>query len=293
MVVDATNNSFASTITQAPGEALVVSPDGTQIIVADRSAKLLRFFNSTANTVTNFPAALDANVAPAAKFSPDGTRAYIVSGAKLFVFQSGAVSTLTLAASATDVGFLANGNAAYLANSTTSRILSCDNSIANGPGGAPTFVGSLPNGTQILGAESDKINAIDVTVNPAALNSSSACPSVTENLVPHGIPAGAPEQLIVTPDSTKAFVTSRARTGSLVAYDVGANAAAGTPGTITLAGAMAATAGTTTGGTTLDSKTLYVGATDNAVHVIDISAGTDAAQVPVPFTPDFVAVRPH
>jgi hypothetical protein len=130
-----------------------------------------------------------------------------------------------------------------------------------------------------------------VTVNPAIDGSNSACPTIVESeLQPHSSgDTFEPNQLIITPDSTKAFVTSTARTGSLLAYNVGT----GTVSTITLAGPNASTAGTTTGGMTLDSKTLFVGGTDNNVHVIDVASGSDTSQIDVGFTPELVAVRPH
>jgi len=154
------------------------------------------------------------------------------------------------------------------------------------------IIEALPNGKQMLGAAAGFIDAFDVTVT-AATSGSSACPSVAPEPLTQHTTSGSdvPTQLIVTPDSTKAFITSDTRLGSLQAYDVGANAAAGAPSTIALTGGSA---GTTTGGVTLDSKTLYVGGTDNAVHVIDIATGTDSATpISLTFKPDFVAVRPH
>ena len=291
IVIDATNNTLAANVTAAPGRVLAVSPDSNRVLVSDVSARLLRIFDGTNNTVTNLP----LTNASAASFTPDGSKAYIAAGDKLAILQGTALSTLTAPSSAADIAALANGNAAYLANAAVSQVLTCNNSISAGPGGAPTFVRSLPTGKQVLGVSNSSIDAFDVTVTPAAGSSASACPTVTPGpLVPHSISSAAPDQLLVSPDSTKAFVVSRARSGSVIAYDVGADANSGSTSTIALSGGTAAT---TTGGITPDSKFLYVGGTDNKVHVIDIAAGTDTAQIPATgdlgFTPDFVAVRPH
>jgi hypothetical protein len=241
MVIDATNNTVAANVTNAMGKVLAVSPDGNQVLIADTG--VLRVFNGSANTVTN----LTVPNATAADFNPDGSKAYIAAGNKLFILQAGSIPSLpavpsnpTANNSVIDVSFLASGNSAYMAVQTppspvmrsTSRVKTCNNSITEGIGGAPRLLKALPDGTQILEAEDANINAVDVTVN-AATSGASACPSITENVTQHNAAtSGAPQQLIVTLDSSKAFVTSNDRLGSLLAYDV----AGGTTSAITLAG---------------------------------------------------------
>lgn len=290
IIIDATNNSLVGTVPAAPGKVVAVTPDSSQVIIADAAADLVRVFNNNGSTVTNFVADLDAASAAAA-FSPDGSKAYIVSGSKLFVLTSTAISTLTLSGSASDVSFSADGNAAYVSDSNFTRVLTCNNSIATGPAAAADFLAAVPRGGLMLGASDTHIQAFDVTVTPAS-SSASACPTVAEPaLISHAAPSTAdPNQLIVTPDSSTAFVTSTDRTGSVLAYDMGADASAGVVSTIALSGS----AGTTTGGVTLDSKKLYVGGTDNKVHVVDIVAGTETTTVDMgTMTPDLVAVRPR
>ncbi|MCI0349166.1 MAG: WD40 repeat domain-containing protein, partial [Acidobacteriales bacterium] len=293
--IDVNTNTLAANITNAPGKVLAVSPDSNLVLISDPGAAALRVFNGSAGTVSNFTV-LNAT---AADFSPDGSKAYIVAGDSptnrnklLVLLGSNSPSTFTLPGDANDVTVLASGSAAYVATAQTSQVLTCNNSIQPGPGGAHTLVGSSFDGKQILGVTNTSINAFDVTVTPGGASSPSACPTVTPGpLATHSTGSNdTPAQLVIAPDSTKAFVTSRDRTGSVLAYDIGANAAAGTTSTISLAGGTAAT---TTGGVTPDSRTLYVGGTDNNVHVIDIATATDTAQVPVSFTPDFVAVRPR
>jgi DNA-binding beta-propeller fold protein YncE len=90
-------------------------------------------------------------------------------------------------------------------------------------------------------------------------------------------------QLLVTPDGTKAFVI--ADVGAVLVYNIVAN----TTSSIGLANGAVPT----TAGLTLDSAQLWVGGSDNAVHLIDLKTGTDTKQVSVSFSPDLVAVRPH
>jgi hypothetical protein len=295
IIIDATNNTLVGTAPTAPGKVLAVTPDSGQVIIADVAADLVRVFNNNGSTVTNFVAALEDDLDSnpiAAAFTPDGSKAYIVSGSKLFVLTSTSISTLSLPPGvlASDIAFHADGNVAYISNSSFTRVQTCSNSVVAGPAAAADFLVAVPRGGLMLGASDTHIRAFDVTVTPAS-SSASACPTVAEPaLVSHAAPStAAPDQLIVTPDSSKAFVTSTARTGSMLAYDVGADASAGVVSTITLSGS----AGTTTGGVTLDSKKLYVGGTDNKVHVIDIAAGSETATVDLMFLPDLVAVRPR
>src|SRR5262249_18816315 len=170
------------------------------------------------------------------------SKAYIVAGdattdgTKLAVLQGTTISTLSLSAAATDVSFLANGNAAYLANLNTSRVLACNNSIVNGPGGTAKLVRSIPNGMQMLGVNDSSIDPLDVAITAAGGSSASVCPTVSETRVSHAAGStAAPSQVIVTPDGTKAFVTSSDRSGSLLAYAVGADAASGSASTVALA----------------------------------------------------------
>jgi hypothetical protein len=84
------------------------------------------------------------------------------------------------------------------------------------------------------------------------------------------------------PNSSKAYVVTNL--AQLLAYDLTANTAS----TISLANA----AQPLNAGFTLDSATLYVGGSDNAVHIINTATGADSAQVPLTFAPNLLAVRP-
>ena len=131
-----------------------------------------------------------------------------------------------------------------------------------------------------MAADSAGIDLISLSTTnvgcPPPLVDSAATP------VNFGLGTFTAQQLIVLPNSSKAYVVTNL--AQLLAYDLVAN----TPSTH-FAGECGATFES---GFTLDSATLYVGGSDNAVHVINTSTGTDSAQVPLTFTPDLLAVRP-
>jgi hypothetical protein len=292
MVVDATAAapSVTNLITNAPGTVLAVSPDNNQVVVSNPATSAVFDYNVSGNSVTT----LSIANASAADFTPDGFRVFILggtpAGSTVYVAQSSAGTiSIPLPAAATDLKILASGEFAYLAELNTPRISTCANSLVTAPaapGGAPVLVKSLPDGSQMLGAESGKIDAITVTSIPATA-SGSGCPSLTDTLAQHAFASAfTPRQLIVTPDSKHAYITSNL-TGTLPSYDV----ASGTAGSIALSGAPAST--TLSGGATADSAFVYVGASDQNVHVINVSTGTEATPISVGFTPDLVAVRPH
>jgi DNA-binding beta-propeller fold protein YncE len=88
--------------------------------------------------------------------------------------------------------------------------------------------------------------------------------------------------MVVTTDGAKAYIVSNLP--SVLVYNV----TTGATSTIPLANGASGLSASAT----LDGTQLYVGGSDNNVHRIDTTAGTDAQQIPVGFTPDLVAVRP-
>ncbi len=275
ITLNPTNNAVTNN-SSAPGIVLAVSPDGNRVLVAGSS--------SVFALVSGAVETLNITGATAAEFSPDNSKAYIVAGSTLYVYQSGAtLRSIPLATPASDVAFLASGAFAYLAGgaaSAASVVANCNNVLVATPGtgGTPRFIRPLPDGSGMLTADSPGLDVIisntDLAGCPPALSHS----EVFKDFLQGSFTA---RQLIVLPNGAKAYITSDL--GKLLAYDV----AAGTAATIDLGGAAAFT-----GGATLDSSRLYLGASDNAVHRIDVAGGTDAQQIPVSFTPDLVAVRP-
>src|SRR5213080_4705681 len=99
----------------APGNVLAISPDGSRIIVSDTAETPNQVFivSSTGATV-----ALNIAGATAAAFSPDNLKAFIVAGQTLYIYSAlEPLRSVSLAAPATDVAFLASGLAGYVVDS--------------------------------------------------------------------------------------------------------------------------------------------------------------------------------
>jgi hypothetical protein len=279
-----TSTNIASNNTAAPGKVLAVSRDG-QAIVADTS--VVRVVKNNGTTA----ASLSIAGATTAAFSADG-HAYILAGQNLYVFLSGgnlALPPQTLSASATDVAFLTNGALGFAGqgNSKISAFAGCDDSafgsVSTSSSGVPQLLRSLPDGSALLAVTSPGISVI---TPPSPL---SGCPPSGTLLAPTSKDfqqgSFSPRQLIVLSDARKAYVISDKP--ELLVYDV-KNAA---PSTLALAG----NATPLSGGALLDATKLYVGGSDNSVHIIDTAAGSDIQQISVStlgFAPDLVAVKP-
>jgi trimeric autotransporter adhesin len=244
----------------------------------------------------------------AAAISPDGSKIYIVTGGKLYIYHpglplqnrplSGTMSPTSLQA----VSFFATGPMAYVADSAGDDVVASCNDLLQttqpaGPvlvAGSPTHIAAVPSGTAMVDANSPNIDEIDATANSAATNG--ACPPlITNSFTGHsfaGVSGFTAKQLIVTPDSKLALILSDK---GVLAYDLVAKQTSVVPLT---GGAQALS-----GGVTPDSANLYVGASDGAVHRVDLTktpladaqsiAVSPCPSVPAPgCNPDFVLVRP-
>lgn len=283
MIVDAGTNTVTSTVSNLPGRALAVSPDGNRVVVSNIPGATVFIFDRTANSIT----ALGISDATAAAFTPDGVKTFITAANSLFVASTQfALQNIPLAAVANDVSVLPGGSFAYLAGGQASSITAratCDNSEVDSdatPATSPALIAALPDGSRVVAANSPNLEVITVTPTFAGCPPS---PGGVLTSVDFAQGAFTPRQMIVLPDATRAYVTSNLT--SLLAYDV----AGGTPSAIPLTGG----ASPTTGGATVASDRVYVGGSNNAVHRINVGTATDAASISLTFMPDLVAVRPR
>lgn len=215
-------------------------------------------------------------------FAPDSQFAFLTQqSTKLQEWSSSnQIQSVTLGSPASDVAFLPSGSAAYLAGGTAGQVTAratCDplsqldsKTVANA-----VFVRAIPNNTGLLVLDPPNMTVLSpITVtNPS---STSSCPPAVSSVVnsyPTGITISDPtlSQMIVTPDSTKAFVTN----GSNLVYifDVVQH----TTKPVTLAGDSSLQS--FEADVTLDSRFAYIGASDGKIHKIDLVAGTDAGQI--------------
>jgi len=301
MIFDPATNKVTSTVSNAPGTVLAVSPDGNEVLLTNGTPLVngvnpvngteLILYNVKQNQVNILPNVADA---VSGDFTPDGAKAFAVSpkptpNGTLYIIQAGtAVASAPLPSGLTSsvigsqqIRMLAAGPVGYAAAGGTPFFETCNpNPVAAGPGGSPILVTSLPDGSAMLAAENINLDVIAVTIS----TNGTCNPTVTNTLTQHAFPASiTPQEIIATPDSMHVYVTSNL-TGQLLHYDIGA---AG----VTPVGLVNGAA-TFTGAATPDSLSVYVGGSDNTVHRIDVANESDANQVAVGFTPDLVAVRP-
>jgi hypothetical protein len=296
MIVTTSNNTVTNN-SSAPGTVLAVSPDSSTVLIADGTT--LFIYSSTTSGVASRAIAAGAS---AAAWSPDGNRAYIATPSGIFVYTP-ATSTMTQLSigSVASVDFLAQGSFAYLAGgpSPVSVLATCNNGVVSGsittpPTATPTLIRSVPNATHVLAVDTSSIDDISVTEpdTPVRIGFTlplpAPCtpPTVTNANLNHSFGMGTftPTQLLVTPDSSMAFVLASGNPNLLV-YNVSGQ----TTKAINLGGTAL-----TKGGVTPDSAYVFVGVTGtNTIHKIGVASGTDAiTPIQVSFEPDLVAVQP-
>jgi hypothetical protein len=314
-VLDATANSV-SQFSNLPGKVLAVSPDGTKVVISDTADRPNQVF--VLDTTTNSGSIFQITGATAADFSPDSLKAYILAGSKLYIFSKfDALQTISLAAPANDVSFLAEGAFAYLAGGDPAGVAvlrTCDNGSADrvSIAGQPIFIKTLPGPAQLL--PGDTLNSFHVlalsppdidivSVNaPTNVPWTGCTPTVVDNNPPPmSFNLGqnfVPKQLIISQDGSTAYVLT-SNLSSILVFNV----AGQTSSAITLAGNATPLSATLTP----DGTLLYIGASDQTVHVVDTVAGGDIQQISFPqglcrnsagqpasisCLPDLVAVKP-
>jgi len=286
MIFDITT-STVGTATNLVGTALAVSADDSKVAVFNSDKNLLYVVSASSASALQFP----VSGVTAAAFSPDGYKLYAVAGSTLYTYSPFvAFQTQTLSAPANDAAFLTSSALGFLAGGAPSATIgrfTCDRNdqiaVSVPLPAAPQRVASLPAGNGVVLVDNTSIDVVSATVS----NNNAVCPpAATASLVKttnFNIGSFKPRQLLVTPDGTQAFVISDS--ASVLAYNFASNTTKAIP--------LAGGAKPTTAGLTLDSAQLWVGGSDNALHLIDLKQLQDIKQVSVSFTPDLVGVRPH
>ncbi len=285
-------------IVQAKGKVLRVSPDSNSIAIVDTTPGVNNFYvyNIGSTTLQTF----SISGATAAEFTPDSTRLFVVtSGGRVYEIANGTFSNNVASGPATDVSLLASGSFAYVADLNGEVYSTCTNELADmvfppPPDVTPILIRaaakpiSANTRLQMIAIVGSQIEQIDVT--PGAPGS--PCPAPPINAATPwpfpGVAAFTPVQLLITPDSSKAFVTA-SDVAKLLVYTIGTDSSTGTASTISLAGAAT---GATTAGVTLDSSTVYVGVNGNEVQAFKVSDGSLIKEIPVSLTPKLVAIQP-
>lgn len=318
----------------APGKVLAVSPDGTKAIISDTadSPNQLYLFNTSGNTSTPF----SINGATVAAFSPDSLKAFVLAGSNLYIFSTlDAVQTIALNGQGNNVAFIPEGGFAYVATgSTLTPWQTCSDASTSTEAvttnGTPQFLQPLntvtltpiptpttpppnnQNSNQIqslIAVDSPGIDLITTQVNLPALSppallgacalniTSNPASSVAKGFFNLGHGNFTPKQLLVASDASKAYIITSDLPEILV-FDLNAH----TSSAIALNGGATPLAAALTP----DAGSLYVGASDGQVHVINTGIGLDVQQItfpenfcrdtvgnslPTPCLPDIIAVR--
>jgi len=285
-----------------PGTALTT--DGISVVVSNPPTNQL-FIATATPSIQATPAINVSTGGVAAAIAPDGSKIYIATGTKLYVYNaslplqnqplSGAINPTSSQA----VSFFATGAMAYVADSGGDDVVATCNDTrqvapvaVNTPPG-PTHIAALPNATGMVDVNSPNIDEVVASADFTATN---VCPPViTNSSSSHSfasVSSFSAKQLIVTPNSNLAIILTSDQ-GVLV-YNLG------TPQTSVVP--LSGGAQPLSGGVTPDSANLYVGATDGKVHRVDLTKTppTDAQSIAVSLcpsvsagcNPDFLVVRP-
>jgi hypothetical protein len=149
-------------------------------------------------------------------------------------------------------------------------------------------VAHIPNGTGAVVADSPSIDVVNTgTIGPG-------CPPAPQSTVnSYNLGGGSfnARQFLFATDSSKVWMISD------LTSVIGFNLSTLTPTSIALANGAQAYSG----GITVDGSTIYIGASDNNVHVLNTGSASDTAQIAVALkdansnvvAPNLVTVLPH
>jgi hypothetical protein len=338
MTYNATSNTLKKEDTSVPGVVLAVSPDSSLVVINDQVRQVLYLYSPSGGSNTSI-----GGIGTKAAFTPDSQTLYIVgtktdaSGINqptLFVHNAyTGWTTYTLSAPATDVTVTVPSVAAYLAGNPTTANGFCPKITANGTNS--TIVQSYPpadsvqvatdrltathDGLHILGASASTGLLTDIAPTvptgtcpyTIAANGITTAPGLSINhsvqQVSLGITASAINQVVVSPNSSIAFVTYNTQStssGALLPY-YKPNGTPATAANLGVEGSVTLSGGATdplVGIFSPDNTIFFVGtAGDNLLHFIDPVGLTDTQTVdpklvdsngsPVP--PEFLAAFPR
>jgi len=288
MSVNPVGGSVASN-TAVVGTVLGISSDGLYLLISNTASGVLYLYYVSGSAVVQAQSVTTNGVA----FTPDSKSASFLVGQQLYyetIVPTTSITSLPYVPDSLD--FNAQGSLTYVTSSASHAIdvrTTCNQAdqqtlAANNP----TLVAHIPNGTGAVVSDSPSIDL--VTTGSIGPN----CPPAPQSTVnSYNLGAGSfnAHQLLFATDSSRVWMLSD------LPSVIGFNLSTLTPTTIPLTNGATAFSG----GLTVDGSTIYVGASDNTVHVLNTSSGADTAQVAVGLkdsnsnavAPNLVVVLPH
>ncbi|HWH59716.1 MAG TPA: hypothetical protein VN682_18950 [Terriglobales bacterium] len=286
------------------GRVLAISPDSKTVILSDTidSPSRVNICVNCASLHTIVPIFLSN--ATAAAFSPDGLKAYIVSGSScpgtastgcLLVYsQLDAPQFIQLSAVPTDAAFIGNGSAGYIAESSQTTFLpTCGPSTSGSLGNvslAAQYLRPLPDGMSLVALNPPVVQTMTANITgpqnvpqnasgclaPRGVLNLTNTPGPSSNL---GTGPFVPRQFFLSPDGSVAYILAQTTGGGSFPFIIAFNVQTGASSQISLSGgAVPLSAGISPGG-----DQLLVGADDGQVHVIETATGLDTQQVQLTF----------
>lgn len=292
IILDALNN-VTTAVTGAPGKVLAVSNDGAKVAIAAATGDGVYLYDTVSGSATP----LSIAGALSADFTPDRSLLFVGTSADR-VYESAANLFNNFATSGVPAGMalLASGAFAYAGDPSTDVFSTCSNTLVGNVGIASTLIKATaqpvppPNqfNLQMIAITGNQITQIDSVPGAAG----TPCPAIPTNTAQAysfpGVAAFTPVQLLVTPNSARAVVTA-SDVNKLLVYNIGTTAASGSTSTIPLADGAT---GTYTGGITIDSTIVWVGAVGvNEVQAYNLTNNTIVTTIAVPFTPKLVGMK--
>lgn len=274
--------------TAATGTIVAIAPDGSYLLVSDSSTGNISLF-STSSSSSLLAHALTTS---SAAFTSDSNSVSFLSGQQIYydtITPSSIFSTLSFVPTAVDVS--AQGGITYVTGSALGAVdvrTTCDQSEWQTLSAThPTLVAHLPNGTGAVVADSPSIDVVTTGTIGAG------CPPVPQNsLTTYNLGFGTftALQMFVSTNSGSVWIISNLP--SVLAFDLSTL----TPLSIPLTNGPQPLSG----GLMIDGSRVYVGASDNNVHSLDVASRTDTAQIAVglkdgsgnPVPPNLVLVLP-
>lgn len=271
------------------GTILGISPDGNYLLISNPATPAVNLYYISGSSIT-LTQAVTTN---AGAFTPDSRSVSFLVGQQVYyetIFPSTTITGIPYVPDSLDVS--ATGSLTYITSSASHAIdvrTTCNQAdqqtlAANNP----TLVAHIPNDTGAVVADSPSVDVVTTgTIGPG-------CPPAPPSTVnSYNLNAGSfnARQFLFATDSSKVWMISD------LTSVIGFNLSTLAPTTIPLAnGAQAYN-----GGITVDGATIYVGASDNTVHVLNTSSSADTAQVAVALkdansnivAPNLVVVLPH